>query len=51
MESIKSTISVYFPDEKLVYIERLKRLARQQDRSMNYLVLKAIEEYLEREEA
>jgi len=49
METVKSTITIYFPDTKLHWIEKLKQLAVQQDRSMNYVALKAIEEYLERQ--
>ena len=49
MESVKSTITVYFPDKKLHWIEELRQLAEQQDRSLNYVVLTAIGEHLERE--
>jgi len=44
------TISVYFPDDKKDLRKGLARLAKKKDRSVNYLVLKAIEAYLEKEE-
>jgi len=46
------TLSLYIPQrhaEKNV-VQRLDRLGEQQDRSMNYLVVQAILEYLDREE-
>jgi len=45
-------ISVVVPDTKLDHkvIERLMKLAKKRDRSVNYLVVKAILEYLKREE-
>lgn len=43
-------LSVYFPDEKKALRTQLGELAKKQDRSVNYLVLKAIMEHLEREE-
>lgn len=48
----RDQLSVYVPenkkDKKLV--ERLEKLAEERDRSVNYLVVQAISEYLEREE-
>ncbi len=48
----RDQLSVYVPenkkDKKLV--ERLEELAEERDRSVNYLVVQAISEYLEREE-
>ncbi|HDI11719.1 MAG TPA: ribbon-helix-helix protein, CopG family [Candidatus Acetothermia bacterium] len=45
-------ISIYIPQNKahLNVIERLRKLAEKKDRSINYLVVQAIIEYLEREE-
>jgi len=45
-----NTFSIYFPKGKTILVKKLQRLAKKQDRSINYLVLKAIEKYLEREE-
>lgn len=48
----RDQLSVYVPenkkDKKLV--ERLEKLAEKRDRSVNYLVVQAISEYLEKEE-
>ena len=43
------TLSIYFPKGKKVLVGQLRRLARKQNRSVNYIVLKAIEAYLEGE--
>jgi len=45
-------ISIYVPRNKLDHrpVERLIRLAEREDRSVNYLVVDAILEYLRREE-
>lgn len=45
-------LSIYIPREKRKagLIERLQKIAELQDRSMNYLVVKAILEFVEREE-
>lgn len=45
-------ISIYVPKSKLGNkpVERLIKLAETKDRSVNYLVVEAILEYLEREE-
>lgn len=45
-------ISIYIPQKKAQQnvIERLRRLAEKKDRSINYLVVEAILQYLEREE-
>ena len=45
-------LAVYVPKEKqeLKPIERLQKLARRLDRSVNYLVVQAIIEYLDRAE-
>ncbi len=45
-------ISIYVPKNKLELrpVERLINLAEEKDRSVNYLVVEAIVEYLEKEE-
>ena len=45
-------ISIYVPKSKLSHqpVERLIKLANAKDRSVNYLVVEAILEYLKREE-
>ena len=45
-------MSVYIPQNKLDHrpIERLMALGERRDRSVNYLVIEAIIEYLNREE-
>ena len=45
-------LSIYVPQEKRQHqpIERLTKLAKKRDRSVNYLVVQAILEYVEREE-
>ena len=45
-------ISIYVPKNKLDQkpVERLMKLAETKDRSVNYLVVEAIVEYLSREE-
>ncbi len=47
-----TTLSIYIPKSKLDRkpIERLDRLAKRLDRSINYLVVEAILQYLDREE-
>ena len=46
------TLSVYIPVRRLQdhVIQRLDALAKKRDRSVNYLVMQAIIEFLEREE-
>lgn len=48
----RDKLSIYVPQEKLVEkpIERLQKLASKEDRSVNYLVVKAILEFVERED-
>jgi len=50
---MKSKLSVLIPKGKLAKrpLERLMALSRKRDRSVNYLVVEAILQYLEREEA
>jgi len=52
MAEVRDKLSIYIPKEKLVEkpVERLMKLANERDRSMNYLVVQAIMEFLEREE-
>ena len=47
-----TTLSVYIPQDKLGLhpIERIQKLAERRERSVNYLVVEAILEYLELEE-
>lgn len=48
----KNKLVVYFPQERLKErpVERLEKLAKKRDRSVNYLIVQAILEYLEMEE-
>jgi hypothetical protein len=52
MPEVRDKLSIYVPQEKLKEnpIERLMKLGRERDRSVNYLVVQAILEYLAREE-
>jgi predicted transcriptional regulator len=45
-------LSIYVPQKRMEErpVERLLRLAQKRDRSVNYLVVEAILEYLKREE-
>ena len=45
-------LSIYIPKEKQAQkpLERLKRIAKKRDRSINYLVIEAIRQFVEREE-
>lgn len=47
-----ATLSVYIPQDKLTLrpVERMQELARRRDRSINYLVVEAILQYLQAEE-
>ena len=51
-KTVLHTMSIYIPQDKqkLRPIERLMELGKQRDRSINYLVVEAIFEYLKREE-
>ena len=44
-----STLSIYSPKGKERLARELGRLARKKDRSVNYLVVRAIEEYVKQE--
>lgn len=52
MAELRDKLSIYIPQEKLKEkpVERLMKLARERDRSVNYLVVQAIMKFLEREE-
>ena len=47
-----NTLSIYIPKNKMTKrpVERLSRLATTMERSINYLVVEAILQYLDREE-
>ena len=47
---VKNTLSIYFPDKKANLIDRLQAIAEKQERSVNFIVLKAIQAYVEKEE-
>ena len=51
-KEILDKLSIYIPQPKLKEqpVERLIKLGKKVDRSMNYLVVNAIIEYLDREE-
>ena len=51
-KEILDRLSIYVPQDKLKQrpIERLKKIGEKRDRSINYLVVEAILQYLNREE-
>lgn len=51
-EARRDKLSIYIPQEKLRQkpIERLIKLGKERDRSVNHLVVQAILEFLERED-
>ena len=51
-KEILDKLSIYIPQKKMEEkpVERLIRLGEKRDRSINYLVVNAIIEYLDREE-
>jgi len=51
-ETVPTTLSIYIPKSKQGQkpIERLSKLGKKCDRSINYLIVEAILEYLNREE-
>ena len=53
MKELMDKMSIYIPQQKqeLRLIERTIALGAKRDRSVSYLVVRAIEQYLEREEA
>lgn len=50
--AIQDKMSIYIPQGKLKQrpVERLKKLGERRDRSINYLVVEAMLQYLNREE-
>jgi len=52
MAELKGKLSIYIPQDKLKEkpVEQLMKLAKERDRSVNYLVVQAIMEFLEREQ-
>jgi len=50
---LSDKLSIYIPQTKVQQqpVERLIKLAKKRDRSVNYLVVEAILQYLEKEEA
>jgi len=51
-KEIMDKLSIYVPQRKMAEkpVERLIRLGQKRDRSVNYLVVEAIVQYLDREE-
>lgn len=51
-KELTDKLSIYIPQTKIDKqpVERLLRLGKKKDRSINYLVVEAIVEYLDREE-
>ncbi|MCK4394825.1 hypothetical protein KAX17_18150 [Candidatus Bipolaricaulota bacterium] len=51
-KEILDKLSIYIPQSKMAQkpVERLMKLADKKDRSINYLVVEAILDYLKREE-
>ena len=49
----RATITIYLPQkhQDANVLERLQKLAQKRDRSVNYMAVQAILEYVEREEA
>lgn len=49
---MRATITIYLPQkhQNEEVLERLQKLAQKRDRSVNYLAVQAILEYLEKEE-
>jgi len=52
-KEISDKLSIYVPQSKMAQkpVERLIKLGEKKDRSINYLAVEAILEYLKREEA
>jgi len=52
-KQILDKLSIYIPQKKMAErpVERLIKLGEKKDRSVNYLVVEAIIQYLKREEA
>jgi len=41
-------VSIYIPDRKAGLLADIRRLAEEDDRSLNYMVVRAIEDYVDR---
>jgi len=52
MVSRSNALSIYIPKSKGGHrpVERLTKIAKEKDRSVNYLIVEAILQYLDREE-
>ncbi len=52
MAEVRDKLSIYIPQEKMKEkpVERLMKLGKERDRSVNYLVVQALLEYLDQEE-
>jgi predicted DNA-binding protein len=52
LKQVTDKLSIYIPQSKMAQkpVERLIELSKRKDRSVNYLVVEAILEYLERQE-
>jgi len=52
LKTLTDKLSIYIPQQKMRArpVERLIKLGEKRDRSINYLVVDAIMEYLDREE-
>jgi hypothetical protein len=52
MPEVRDKLSIYIPQEKLREnpVQRLMKLAKERERSVNYFVVQAILEFLNREE-
>ncbi len=53
MVTRSDALSIYIPKSKADHrpLDRLVKLAKEKDRSMNYLIVEAIIQYLDRQEA
>ena len=51
-QTVTDKLSIYIPHKKMAEkpVERLMKLSERKDRSINYLVVEALLEYLKREE-
>ena len=51
-QTVTEKLSIYIPQKKMAEkpVERLIKLAEKRDRSINYLVVDAVLQYLDREE-
>ena len=51
-KEVKDKLSIYIPQAKMKQrpVERLIKMGKKEDRSVNYLAIEAILEYLDREE-